>query len=120
MEAVEFMPRNGELRSLCLFFRDRTCSGITWAVDNGARVAIGQQIGRFEFTNAPAVGIVAPIDGTLMRRYDPDVAALPHRPSVLIAWFASDEELMRGAEGGSAAGRSQLLARPDVRAEAGR
>ena len=96
MEALEFMTEDLELRSMFMFFRTRTCSGITWAVENGAIVTNGQRIGQFDFTNAPSVAILAPIDGVVIRRYDPDVAALPHRPSVLIALFAREADLLRG------------------------
>jgi hypothetical protein len=42
--------------------------------------------GNSEVSGEP-VPILAPEPGTLIRRYDPDVADLPHRPSVVIALF---------------------------------
>jgi hypothetical protein len=88
MSPVEYLSSNHELRAVFLFFRDRPgCSGITWLVDEGAAVAPGDPLGHFTFATGEPVPIFAQQPGTLVRRYDPDVADLPHRPSVVIALF---------------------------------
>ena len=88
MSPVEYLSSNHELRAVFLFFRDRPgCSGITWLVDEGAAVAPGDPLGHYTFATGESVPIFAPEPGTLVRRYDPDVADLPHRPSVVIALF---------------------------------
>jgi len=88
MSPVEYLSSNHELRAVFLFFRDHPgCSGITWLVAEGAAVAPGEPLGHFTFANGEPVPIFAQEPGTLVRRYDPDVADLPHRPSVVIALF---------------------------------
>ena len=88
MSPVEYLSSNHELRAVFLFFRDRPgCSGITWLVAEGAAVEPGDPLGHFTFATGESVPIFAPEPGTLVRKYDPDVADLPHRPSVVIALF---------------------------------
>jgi hypothetical protein len=88
MNSVEYLSSNHELRTVFRFFRDRPgCSGITWLVAEGAAVEPGDTLGHFTFVSGEPVPILAPEPGTLIRKYDPDVADLPHRPSVVIALF---------------------------------
>lgn len=85
MQAVEFLPLNNELRSYARFFKDHTgCTGITWKVQRAERIKAGQVMGEFTFVNEPPVEIIAPIDAQVVLTYSPDVADLPHRPSVPI------------------------------------
>lgn len=88
MNPVEYLSINHELRAVFRFFRERTgCSGITWLVDEGAAVSPGEPLGHFTFVTGEMVPIFAAEPGTLVRRYDPVVTDLPHRPSVVIALF---------------------------------
>ena len=88
MDAFEFLANNCELRSFFQFFRQRPdCAGITWRVSPGDGVAAGQVIGELAFITGGPVDIVAPIDGIVVRTFDPNVADLPHRPSLPIALF---------------------------------
>lgn len=88
MSPVEYLFSNHELRAVFRFFRDRPgCCGITWLVAEGAAVEPGDPLGHFTFASGEPVPILAPETGTLVRKYDPDVADLPHRPSVVIALF---------------------------------
>ena len=88
MSPVEYLSSNHELRAVFLFFRDRPgCSGITWLVDEGTAVSPGDPLGHFTFVNGETVPIVAAETGTLVRTYNPNLADLPHRPSVVIALF---------------------------------
>jgi hypothetical protein len=88
MNSVEYLSGNHELRVVFRFFRERPgCSGITWLVDEGTAVEPGDPLGHFTFASGESVPIFAQEPGTLVRRYDPDVADLPHRPSVVIALF---------------------------------
>ena len=88
MDAVEFLANNCELRSYFLFFRQRMdCNGIPWSVAAGDNVNAGQVIGQLAFTTGNPVQIVAPVDGVVVKTYDPNLAELPHRPSLPIAVF---------------------------------
>ena len=88
MSPVEYLSSNHELRAVFQFFRERPgCCGITWFVAEGAAVEPGDPLGHFTFATGESIPILAPETGTLVRRYDPDVADLPHRPSVVIALF---------------------------------
>jgi len=92
MDAVEFLANNCELRSFFLFFRQRTdCNGIRWTVAAGDNVNAGQVIGELGFVTGGPVQIVAPVDGVVVRTYDPNVADLPHRPSLPIALFQAND-----------------------------
>ena len=88
MSPVEYLSSNHELRAVFLFFRERPgCSGITWPIPEGAAVELGDPLGHFTFATGDPAPIFAPETGTLVRRYDPNVADVPHRPSVVIALF---------------------------------
>lgn len=88
MTPVEYLPLCGELRSYFLFFHDRRdCTGITWLVDSGDVVSAGQRIAELTFATLGAVDIAAPVDGRVIRTYSPDVAELPHRPSLPLVLF---------------------------------
>jgi hypothetical protein len=88
MNPVEYLSGNHELRTMFRFFRDRPgCSGITWLVAEGAEVKPGDPLGHFTFATGEIVPIVAAATGTLVRTYNPNLADLPHRPSVVIALF---------------------------------
>jgi len=87
-QALEFLARSCELRSYFQYFANRTdCAGIRWAVQAGTIVTARQVIGELLFDTGAPVKIVAPIHGTLVKTYDPNVAELPHRPSQPIALF---------------------------------
>lgn len=89
MEPVEFLQQSLELRSHFSFFRGRSpCSGIRWDVANGAEVSEGQVLGVFLFTNDDPVPILCPMEAVVLRRYEPDGAALHQRPSQLVALLA--------------------------------
>ncbi len=89
MEPIEFLQQSLELRSHAAFFRDRSpCTGIRWEVANGADISEGQVLGNFLFTQQPPVPIVSPMDGVVLRRFEPDGTALDQRPSQLIVLLA--------------------------------
>ena len=89
MEPVGFLQQSLELRSHFAFFRHRSpCSGIRWNVANGAHVKQGETLGHFLFTSHAPAPIVAPVDAIVLRRYEPQGAALQQRPSQLIVLFA--------------------------------
>lgn len=88
MNPVEYLSSNYELRAVFRFFRERPgCTGITWFVDNGTAVQLGDALGHFTFEDGEPVLIVAPATGTLVRTFNPSVAELPSRPSAPIAVF---------------------------------
>lgn len=88
LEAVEFLANNCELRSFFQFFRIRTdCAGIMWRIEDGATVAANQVIGEFAFAGGAPVAIIAPIDGTVVRTFNPNPSDLSRRPSATIALF---------------------------------
>jgi predicted deacylase len=92
MEAFEFLSNNCELRSFFRFFQQRNdCSGIRWRVVPGERVVAGQEIGELSFVTGNPVEIRAPVDGVVVRTFDPNVAELPFRPSLTIALFQPRE-----------------------------
>ncbi|HZJ64710.1 MAG TPA: hypothetical protein VFD36_14430 [Kofleriaceae bacterium] len=87
-QPLEFLVNNCELRSFFQYFVKRPdCAGIRWSVAAGTVVAARQVIGELVFITGNSVAIVAPVDGTVVRTYDPNVADLPHRPSQPIALF---------------------------------
>lgn len=89
MEPVAFLRESLELRSHFAFFRDRSpCAGIRWEVTNGADVSEGQTLGNFLFTEHAPAPIICPVDGIVLRRFEPDGAALHQRPSQLVALLA--------------------------------
>jgi Na+-translocating ferredoxin:NAD+ oxidoreductase RnfC subunit len=88
MDAFEFLANNCELRSFFRFFQQRhDCSGIRWRVVPGQAVAAGQQIGVLSFATGGSIDIHAPVDGIVIKTFDPNVADLPFRPSLTIALF---------------------------------
>ena len=87
-QALEFLVNNCELRSFFQYFVDRPdCAGIRWEVKAGTVVNADQVIGKLVFVTGAPVEIVAPVDGVLLRTYDPNVDDLPYRPSQPIALF---------------------------------
>lgn len=87
-QALEFLANNCELRSYFRYFARRPdCAGISWVVTPGTVVAARQVIGALVFSTGAPVAIVAPVDGVVVRTYEPNVADLPHRPSQPIALF---------------------------------
>jgi Na+-translocating ferredoxin:NAD+ oxidoreductase RnfC subunit len=88
MNAFEYLENNCELRSFFRFFQERgDCSGIRWRVRPGETVVVGQEIGELSFASGGSVTVRAPIDGIVVRTFDPNVADLPFRPSLTIALF---------------------------------
>ncbi|HEY0991130.1 MAG TPA: hypothetical protein VGD80_28955 [Kofleriaceae bacterium] len=87
-QALEFLVNNCELRSHFRYFARRPdCTGISWGVTAGTAVTAHQVIGALVFITGEPVEIVAPVDGVVIKTYDPNVADLPHRPSQPIALF---------------------------------
>jgi Na+-translocating ferredoxin:NAD+ oxidoreductase RnfC subunit len=92
MNAFEYLENNCELRSFFRFFQGRAdCSGIRWRVKPGDVVAAGQAIGELSFATGGPIEIHAPLDGIVVRTFDPNVADLPFRPSLTIALFLPRE-----------------------------